>query len=226
MIQTQIKWRDNFSSLRNKIYRAIVKEIRAKYPNLRQLLEGKFIEIFHEEIRKSDTYRSLMTSAERSLAADFGFNKGRESVYVDPVVNEWESQRKVLENLPFAIRGGVPYGRLKMGFVESDLSKVLGLKLSWYYSKNAKTGEGSRVDWLSWLLTEGDKIFPNYFIMYKEFGVDSRSRSKEAVMIKTPKRVWQVNPVYSGIVGNNWISKVLDIVRVRLQIELQQILNK
>ena len=73
------------------------------------------------------------------------------------------------------------------------------------------TNKGQALDWLDWLLLQGDKtIIRDYQV---EFNVGGRSRTGLAVMTMKPKSKWGVPSQYAGTINNNWITRAIDAIQ-------------
>lgn len=95
-------------------------------------------------------------------------------------------------------------GGLIVDIVQEDHSDILRLPAAKYNSGQYV------VPWLEWLLTAGDAlVIADYGIRYN---ANPKSRSGGgAIMFHSKKRVgWKVPSQYSGIIGNNFITRAFD----------------
>ena len=92
---------------------------------------------------------------------------------------------------------------IKLQMIQQDFADLLSLGSASFTSEN-----NSQIDWLRWLLLEGDTIIiTNYnFIL----GPNPASRTGGGIMRKNGAGSWRVPPEYAGTVQNNWITRGLD----------------
>lgn len=75
------------------------------------------------------------------------------------------------------------------------------------------TEDGAEIPWLEWLLTYGDKaIIADFGVFYK----DGVGRSEQAIMVKNIGP-FTVDPRYSGVSGNNFITRALNSKSTEIQ---------
>ncbi len=91
-------------------------------------------------------------------------------------------------------------GSLTIRLLRTDLAEVLSANGSSYTSEH-----GHRVDWLDWLLTRGDSLIVLNFHFYP----GNIAGSRTGIGIMGRGGVWRVPPEYSGIPGNNWLTRAL-----------------
>jgi hypothetical protein len=216
MLYARAKLIDSYQAFRQKTLDALLRKIQTRNPNLEGQMQQILLRLFNEEIRKGDTYNALMGG---SLAIDFGFIKGQEANYVEPVITLWSSQIKTLSKEAFGWRAGSIMGRVRIGFIDTNLQPWMTIMGHSVYSSN-----GYMVTWLKWLLTQGDSIvIDDYHEKKGNYLRSDRSRSGGAIMEKGG--AWQVDSVYAGTEQDNWITKVLQIVGDRLISEFKAIVK-
>lgn len=105
-------------------------------------------------------------------------------------------------------------GSCKVQLVKSDFNDLLSVG-----SSSLTTEKGQQLDWLRWLLLEGDTIIITGYEF--KFGPSTSSRTGMGLM-KTGG-AWRVPPEFAGNIKNNWITRAIDIAVPEIE---QYILNK
>jgi len=234
MLKMKVKLLETEASLRRKVVDALLSKLKVKYPNLAQTIIKKFQFIFLEELRSSSTYKALQSGGE--LAVDFGFEIDKAQKYLNNLEGIWSMQNKILKNDLFKVKNTRYFGSIKIGFIEADFTFAMNSEDAGHYVSITKRGN-INVDWLEWLLFGGFTIDTRYRIWYKrdwgQYGDKTSeqlikmvhvSRTGEALM-KRSTQGWRVNRSFAGTSNNNWITKVLDIVKVRLGQEIIKLLK-
>lgn len=90
---------------------------------------------------------------------------------------------------------------LHINMIKGDFSDVLSLPEAIYI-----TDKGTQINWLEWLLLEGDKIIVRDY----EFRatVEGNSRTGFGIMVAA-ERSWRVPPEFSGTVNDNFVTRAL-----------------
>ncbi len=139
------------------------------------------------------------------LAAEFGFYPGVGEIRVDAVANRVKDSARVYFS-KIRRTGTQLAGRIRIQMVVSDFSDVFSIPEQSYI-----TEKGDELEWLKWLLLEGDRIInAEYGVV---FGKSKNSRSGNAVMLPIGskfKRPFRVNPRYSGTKDNNWLTRAFE----------------
>lgn len=102
---------------------------------------------------------------------------------------------------PVVRSGTLIRGGMSLGVLRSNYSDVLGLPISSFESEH-----GYQIDWLRWLLLEGDSIINAEY--HFETGYSERSRTGDGIMLRTG--VWRVPAEFSGVSGDNWLTRALN----------------
>jgi hypothetical protein len=225
---------DNHEDLKRRMIAALIAKIALKYRDLENKLKRTFFEFFMEDLRASDTYRSLLAEGSQpTLAADFGFILGSEHAYLLPIEKELGNQVQTLEKSNAGYSADGTLYRVKVGFIEADFDKIISLNEgefgSWYMSKTEGdetrgiSAREEKVSWLEWLLLGGDIIKPGFIILH--VSREKNSRSKEAIMIPNP-RGWRVQPQHAGTLEDNWITRTLEKTREKLRVRMMVEMGK
>lgn len=162
----------------------------------------------------SDTYISL---TEGELRGHFGFVKGQENSYVDPVIITF------IDSINYVFKPFRPYrdgasGGLTIRAIESSYRDVLGLPGSVVNNISKRYPNGQTLPWLEWLLLKGVSVPQTSdgpvdgHIVFGDFnlGKDGRpdpSRSKIALMYQGGS--WSVPSEHAGVAKDNWATRTV-----------------
>lgn len=188
---------------RNAILDALAEQMNEKLKKLYAGLVLLVREIVYELISLAPEAAELRDGG--TLAYQFGINVGRGNNAVHRIAT------RVANNSFVKIYKTVRYrqsirGRIKIGIIRANYADVLELK------SGEQKIDGGSIQWLRWLLLEGDKI------LIKTHGVKfkrtPRSRSGGAIMLKlTDKfvRPFQITPrELTGTEDDNWLTRAIE----------------
>jgi hypothetical protein len=96
------------------------------------------------------------------------------------------------------IRGNRIVASYQVQLIKSDFENLLAVG-----SSSFTTEKGQQLDWLRWLLIEGDTIIITGYEF--EFGPNIGSRTGMGIM--KMGNSWRVPPEFAGNVNNNWITR-------------------
>lgn len=102
---------------------------------------------------------------------------------------------------PVVRSGSLIRGGMNLGVLRSNYADILGLSISSFESEH-----GFQIDWLRWLLLEGDSIINAEY--HFETGYGERSRTGDGIMLRTG--LWRVPSEFSGVSGDNWLTRALN----------------
>lgn len=185
---------------------AVQREINSALVNAQSDVLEYIKKAVRRTLESSPEYYSLI---EGDLAFQFGFNKGSEKSYVDPVIDYIVNSITVdVNKFVYDIGGGYSINLCVLSIDElSQIGKAT------YISKPSN----EPVEWLNWLLTQGNKIIiQGYFINIGKFS-SKNSRSTKAIMVKSSGRSWGLNTQskvpseLAGTIDNNWVTRAIDL---------------
>lgn len=188
-----------FKDVKNKILDAISKKLnratKRAIPDITEKIRKESLYIW----RTSDTYHSLMVG---ELNHELGFPKGSAFELVDGFLEEVANSLRV-DFVEFTKpKGSFFGGGLYVYVLRQDLSNALGSAFSSF-----KTDKDYDIKWAEWLLTRGNSIIISSHVF--RLGFSEFSRSGDGIMIKSRNGVWRVPSEYSGVLGNNWLTREL-----------------
>jgi len=94
-------------------------------------------------------------------------------------------------------------GGVRFQMIRSDFQDLLSLG-----SASFVTEKGSQLNWLRWLLIEGDNVIINEYRFVG--GPSPYSRTGLGIMRKFNGAFWRVPPEFAGTIKNNWITRAID----------------
>jgi hypothetical protein len=188
---------------RNAILDSLAEQMNEKLKKLYAGLVLLVREIVYELISLAPEAAELRDGG--TLAYQFGINVGRGNSAVHRIATR-ASNNSFIKIYKTVRRGTTIRGRIKIGIIRADYSDVLELKAG------EQKIEGGSIQWLRWLLLEGDKVLvQNYGVKFKN---SPRSRSGGAIMLKlTDKfvRPFQITPrELTGTEDDNWLTRAIE----------------
>jgi len=148
------------------------------------------------------------------LRLEFGLPDG--SRRIDDILNTWISNVELKTNI-----SSIKRGRIVAGFsifaIKSDYSDVLNLS-----SAVLTTEKGQALPWLNWLLLEGDRVIVRDYNISFSPQFSNASRTGGAVMIEDDGGRWRVPPEFSGVQGNNFVTRALDEIESSISAEINK----
>lgn len=198
-IRGKIKYIDfSVSKMTKAFLDDFAEQLHIKAKAAKSLIKQDIKEFIYNELRNSPTARSLESGG--NLAYNFGLTPPISAEVVEEICTR-SADNIMLGYSKFRRAGLRIVGGFKLGIIKADYSDVLKIHNTEYVSVNAK-GESNPVQWLKWLLLEGDKIVvQNYGIIYKN---SESSRSGAALMVKK-RGPYRVPPEFSGTDNDNWL---------------------
>ena len=212
--------KDSPRVIQTKIVRAIANKLGTFFIQAEKPIKQSLDVLFGDSIRETSTYKSLTHGVAQpgNLKAELGVN--RAEARLEAIVDTWVSGIAVKATQVKAINGINLKGNIVIGMVESTYADVLSLASSFIH-----TNKGVDLQWLKWLLTEGDKtIIRGYTVQVGNFS-GKPSRTGLAVMVKAggglteqtsltsaPLHSWGVPKEFVGFPNNNFVTRMLDML--------------
>jgi hypothetical protein len=150
-------------------------------------------------LKNSQTYTSLISG---ELAAHFGLPSFNRQTMVDNILRKI-GQNIEIEFIPVKVRAGNFTGGANIQVLVKDFSDILSM-----IEATIITEKGQILPWLEWVLTKGDKIIISEHDIRL---VSGKGRSGQAIMVKNSASAWRVPTAYSGVVGDNWLTRFFDL---------------
>lgn len=167
-------------------------------------------------VKASPEYQSLLTDNE--LRSHFGLVNA--APLVDAIIDGLVRPPNGLDITVDGPRvsGDRVEGSVTASILRTDFSEVLRLAEASFPSR------GGPVNWLQWLLLEGDSVLVagyNYLP-----GKRKSSRTGTGIMVRSSKKAWKV-PMHTGTATDNWLTRSLTLFdRVMTDIMWQELLRR
>jgi hypothetical protein len=177
-------------------HRHIVKEVsnvlKQNEANISVGIKKRVQETVMDMLFASPAVSSLMGG---KLQAQLGV-VAAESTMIE-VIDTWMNNIHVS-----AKAGGSPLLTINIGVLTQGYGDVLSLPSSVYQSAG-----GEMIEWLRWLLLEGDKTISDYFFLP---GNRSKSRTGLGIMVRKGGREWSIPPEFRGTETDNFATRALE----------------
>jgi len=191
MINVNIKESDE--EIYRKVNQALSEHINKKIKSKNKVLMSKLRTAIANWVKSQPEVVSLLQEGvPMSLNAQFGLNSGSASNAVDQIVNAVVNSTKIrISKIDKKLNGTIEFY-----FQPSDFANLLSLS-----SGINTTERGVKLNWLSWLLKEGDKIV----VMGYKYQPSEKGRAGGGSMTKGDS--FRVSPNFSGTLDNNFITR-------------------
>ena len=192
-----IKLLENNSTISKNIAQALLSDVTAYFNNITNKMKQNIPDIVINNIINQPEYSALSSG---NLQYELGITNP--AARLSEILDTIRSGTLVNIKPPKIISNKISAG-IKLQMIQKDFSDLLSLGSSSFISE-----KGSQIDWLRWLLLEGDSvIISDYnFIL----GANDASRTGGGIMRQTSGGSWRVPPEYAGNISNNWITRGLD----------------
>lgn len=200
------------STLSRQLLQGIVEQINKKFfsGNLSSI-ESRIKAIIENSIKQQPEYASLKSGRLRN---EFGIaNTGS----IDQIIEHLNNIDITIQKA--SVNANEINAKIVIGLVKDNLDGALGLA-----SASVETEKGSSLNWLRWLLLEGNKtVVAGYKYIPK---VSPKSRTGKGIMVKGDSNMYRVPPQYAGTANNNWITRALDQALPDVQSEIDRYIQR
>jgi len=183
---------DSLNDFSKKIYSSIAEQLNGRAKKNRSTVESKIRLSIDSWIRDQPEIKDLLGSSERSMNYLFGLEPGKAERAVEHIVRA--ISESIIIELP-------KISNTLESKIQFRLKPSLFGRLILDSSASVITENGTRLEWLNWLLQEGDKII----IYGYHYRTGNEGRSGGGTMVK--RGVFRVPPEFSGTIDNNFITR-------------------
>lgn len=146
-------------------------------------------------IKAQPEYRALL--GDGKLVSEFGLEGSEQKL--NEILAMWAQDIVVtITKVKRAIK-------LRIEMIQSDFENVLNLEAA-----KQVTAKGASLEWLDWLLIQGDKTVIRDYTISSKVGPGRKSRTGLAIMVKNTKGKWSVPPEYAGTKTSNWVTRAIN----------------
>jgi hypothetical protein len=196
-----------------EINKAILQELKSRLPVVFKKSQNYILNTVIEAIKNQPEYISLLSG---SLKYEFGLPDA--SSRINAILETIERSLYVEYEQP-KITGSNIVGGFLIGIINAGFSDILSLK-----EATLITEKGTPLEWLKWLLLEGDKTI----IIGYDFNIGNYKNSRTGGGIMSPsfQGAWRVPPEFAGTIENNWIIRAVESIQDQIESQLVSLLQK
>jgi len=187
-----IKLLDSIRSVESKVNKALAEQANSLMGRNNTKTKNDIHAFVERCITEQPEIDSLKAGGQGSLAAQFGIPVGQESSVADSIVAAIVAATRV--NISRFNRN--LQGKIDISFQPADFGNLLALPMG-----SVHTELGVKLDWLHWLLREGNRVI----IVGYEYVSNNSGRSRGGVM-KTGES-WRVPTQFAGVIEDNFITR-------------------
>jgi hypothetical protein len=191
-LSLQFKLLDNQKEISKKILEALLPLAQEYFERVTDNLSNNIADIIISYIKNEPEYESLLNG---TLKYEFGIPDA--GPRIEFILSHIKSSGVTKIQNPI-IRGNRIVASYQVQLIKSDFENLLAVG-----SSSFTTEKGQQLDWLRWLLIEGDTIIITGYEF--EFGPNIGSRTGMGIM--KMGNSWRVPPEFAGNVNNNWITR-------------------
>jgi hypothetical protein len=204
---------ENNSEIQKRILNALSPQIQTYLTKIEKQISSEIPKIVINGIKNQPEYSAIVSGR---LQYEFGIQDPQNKL--NDILNTIESSLKVTIRQP-QTGGSRINGTIKLQMVQSNFADLLSLGSASFVSE-----KGSQINWLDWLLTQGDStIIAGYSFIAGSFPT---SRTGGGIMMEFESSFWRVPPEYAGTTRDNWITRGIESVTSQIQKELENIVSK
>lgn len=190
-----LKLLENDSQISQNILIALLPEIKAYFLKISKNLKEDIANTLVNSIISEPEYSSLLGG---TLKGEFGI-PNPESRLLE-IIETIKNGGSVKIQEP-KISGKSIKGSIKIEMIKRDFSDLLSLG-----GASLTTEKGTVLNWLQWLLLEGDSVIISDY----QFVAGNSPSSRTGLGIMKGSGVWRVPPEFAGNIRNNWITRAID----------------
>lgn len=209
-LKFSLKVVENDAIIQQRIASALVSQVNKYLDNIYTNIKPKISEIIVNNLISQPEYQSLISG---KLKGEFGIpdSNSRLSDILDTIKNGGMLTKK-----PTSVVNGKISAGIKLEMIKSDFVDLLSLG-----SASFTTEKGYQLDWLRWLLIEGDSVIISDYSFIE--GPSQYSRTGLGVMRKNMSAFWRVPPEFAGNIKNNWITRGIESASSQIDSLLEQL---
>lgn len=207
-LKFNMKLLGNNSSIAKDMMNALLPDIEKYFDKVYSKMSRDIPDILISSIQSQPEYSALLGG---TLQGEFGIPDPQ--ARLNEIMSTIRSGQ-VVKKIPVKISANGIKAGIKLQMVKSDFSDLLSLG-----SASFDTEKGTKLEWLRWLLTEGDTIIISDYQFV--LGSYPTSRTGFGVMRQFGGSGWRVPPEFAGTVQNNWITRAIESASASIESALQ-----
>jgi len=208
MVNLSIRLESGFQSyFQKEIDKEINKRLLASINNITESIEIALQNLVRIKLEQAPEVNSL---AGGKLRYQFGLVDGASRIA--NIIDMWAEAIEVRY-----VKGAGKFGGISISMVDNDYSKALSMPEADFVTEN-----GSNLEWLRWLLLEGDtRIVNNY-----KFQPGRRGRAGGGIMISRQSSSWGVPSAFVGTASNNFATRALEGLHDEIDVIVRREITK
>lgn len=206
----RLRLTESSDAISQKMLRALLPDLNKYFTKIYNQMRQTIPPILINHIKSQPEYDSLMNG---KLMGEFGLPDSASRL--SEILATIESGA-IIQTKPLNIAGNRIRGSVRLQMVQKDFSDLISLGAASF-----TTEKGSNLEWLRWLLTEGDTtIIADYTFV---LGPHPSSRTGMGIMREFGGSSWRVPPEFAGTINNNWITRAIDAASGDIQKALESL---
>lgn len=211
-MQVSLKIQESTPDIENAILSCLMGEIKPLFIKAAPKIQQRARELLLNVLRDSPEVASIRNGR---LRDEFGLDDGASRI--DAIIRSLVDSVSVRYKFDFSRRAIRASFVVEM--VRRDFAYILELPEAWLI-----TAKNQRLDWLEWLLLEGDKyIIRDYGVVFKP---SRRSRTGNAIMVRQTGGMWRVPSEFSGTINDNFVTRAMEGMDKELSVIIQEELTR
>lgn len=199
----------NPGELQRKVNEVLIRKLDNRFNTQSSLEFAKGL--VEKTIVQSAAWQSLSSTSAGSLGADFGFRPEEVQSRLQGILDIWINNIKITKKVQQKARTFT--FNIRIYGIRADFADVIGIKeaIVKNFHQDKERPNPDILPWLDWLVLRGDTtIIQKYGLKYGTYG---KNRSRSGSTIMTPNGSFSVNPQFSGIQGENFVTKAIKVLR-------------
>jgi len=200
------------SAISQKIANALIPQVDRYLDNVFNQIKNLIPSTIINSIMSQPEYTSLLSG---QLKAEFGLPDADSRV--SQILSTIQNSSNIIKKQT-SITGGKISSGIRFQMIKSDFEDLISLGIASF-----TTEKGSNLNWLKWLLTEGDSVIISDYQFIA--GSYASSRTGMGIMRSFGGAFWRVPPEFAGTIRNNWITRAIDDASSDIEKQLENILR-
>lgn len=196
----------------NEISLALLKDVSTYFDNITNQISQNIPNFVIQSITDQPEYSALIGG---KLQYELGITNPEQRL---SEILETIRSGTIIDIKPPKVISNKITSKFQLKMIKKDFSDLLSIGSSSFTSE-----KGSEIDWLRWLLLEGDSIIISDYMFI--LGPNRASRTGMGIMKPSSSRSWRVPPEYAGSINNNWITRGLDSASQKIDQFLQRLIK-
>lgn len=200
------------SDIGKDICNALLPDINRFLDNVFDKMKKTIPDIVIQSIVSQPEYESLVSG---QLRSEFGLPDA--SARISEILQTIRSGAGVSKRRA-VVSGSKISANIRFEMIKSDFQDLVNLGAASF-----TTEKGAQLNWLQWLLLEGDSVIITDYRFTA--GPSSFSRTGSGIMQQSSGAFWRVPPEFAGTVKNNWITRAIDSASSDIERAIQSLIR-